>query len=717
MTRILLHVTFTVLLTLVGNGLGAQEARVRTAPRVEMPTAVDSNSPAFWRDGRLHWFGSHGYPRLSEGPNQFGPWQTRDAWVESATPYPSWIEAVWPENDGLLWGWYHAEPGGLVPDSEMTVPHIGAVVSYDGGETLFDLGVVLESGEPLNPRARNGYFAGGHGDFSVIVDRQRQYFYFFFDNYGGEMETQGVCVARMAMEDRSNPTGKVWKYHAGEWREAGRGGRVSPIFPVQKSWAERNPDALWGPSVHWNTYLNCYVMLLNRAQGEPGWAQEGIYVSFAADLSRPETWTQPRKILDKSQFPGWYFFYPQVMGLEPGGTDRLAGQVARLYVGGISKWEIEFSAAAAAPTEVVIAMNAPREGVVAGQRVVLSVAPMGQPPFTYQWWKDGVAIPGATEANYTISAAGAADAGRYTVIVTNALGTATSQSVQLEVTGLAPGATPETVLPPTPLPVEPTPEAFLANLSVRARLESSSDALTVGFGVTSEAGKRLGVRAVGPSLAAFGVTSAASDPQLEVFDAAGGKVAENQDWFSTDADLFAAVGAFPLPIGSADAALTLDVANGAGTAVVRSPEGGTALVELYDLGPSGRSKLVNLSALASVGAGSRGLIGGLHVGGTGAKRVLVRALGPQLTAYGVRDPLADPVLEVFDGDGVLVARNDNWDAEGIDAADALVAPPLSAGSRDAALGATLSAGKTYTIVVSSADGSMGRALLEVYEVP
>jgi hypothetical protein len=118
---------------------------------------------------------------------------------------------------------------------------------------------------------------------------------------------------------------------------------------VRRGWQKKDPDALWGPSIHWNTYLKCYVMLLNHAQGEPGWSQEGVYVSFCSDLSRPDTWTEPVRILDKSQFSGWYFFYPQVMGLEPGGTDTQAGQTARLYVGGISKWEIDFIAPEAPP--------------------------------------------------------------------------------------------------------------------------------------------------------------------------------------------------------------------------------------------------------------------------------------------------------------------------------------------------------------------------------
>lgn len=328
-------------LLMIGPVFG-QEVRVRAAERVAMPTPVDSNSPAFWRDGRLNWFGSAGRPVLSEGASQFGPWETSEVEFFALEQRPHWMESVWVDDDGTLYGWYHCEPVGLMENSTLTAPKIGAVVSFDGGKTIYDLGVVLESGDPLDPEAKNGYFAGGHGDFSVIPDRERGYFYFFFDNYGGPAERQGVAVARMAYEDLIDPVGKVRKFHDGAWDEPGLGGLVTPILPVKRAWQRRDPDAFWGPAIHWNTHLGSYVMLLNRAAGTPGWAQEGVYVSFATDLARPDTWAAPAKILDKAEFPGWYFFYPQVMGLEPGETDTVAGRTARLYVGGISKWEIEF---------------------------------------------------------------------------------------------------------------------------------------------------------------------------------------------------------------------------------------------------------------------------------------------------------------------------------------------------------------------------------------
>jgi hypothetical protein len=515
----------------------------------------------------------------------------------------------------------------------------------------------------------------------------------------------------MAFADRFNPEGKVWKYYNGAWTEAGRGGRVTPVFPVKTAWQTATPDALWGPSVHWNTYLNCYVMLLNHAAGDPGWSQEGIYVSFCSDLSRPESWTTPRKILDKSEFPGWYFFYPQVMGLEAGGTDRLAGKVARLYVGGTSNWEIEFGAADGPPSFAEISSSSGSNVLVTGQSAVLSAAVTASGPLTFQWMKDGVALPQATNATFAINEASLADGGAYSVTVSNAYGSKTSGGFTLSI------AVPEQIGTVPPPATTPAPAAFLSNLSVRAVLSAEAPSLTVGFVVQSAAPKPLLLRAVGPSLALYGVADYESDPRLEVFNTQSLKIAENDNWELSDGDAFNAVGAFPLGAGSGDSGLLIPVPSGSGTAVVSGRSGGSALVEIYDPAASADSKIVNLSARALVGAQGNVLIGGFVLGGSGNKRLLIRAVGPQLAAFGVANPLSDPVLELYGSGSDLIATNDNWSTESASAFAEAGAQALPAESRDAAVVVTLAAGNSYTVVVRSGGGDVGEAMLEIFELP
>jgi hypothetical protein len=143
----------------------------------------------------------------------------------------------------------------------------------------------------------------------------------------------------MALKDISAPVGKVTKWRNGNWTEPGLGGRVTPIFPVRIDWHRADADAFWGPSVHWNTYLRQWVMLLNRAK-DKDWNQEGIYVSFNRDLSNPRGWSEPTKILEGDMKD--VHWYPQVLGTEARGTDKLAGRTARLFVKGKSRWEITF---------------------------------------------------------------------------------------------------------------------------------------------------------------------------------------------------------------------------------------------------------------------------------------------------------------------------------------------------------------------------------------
>jgi hypothetical protein len=316
----------------------AQEALDKQpAAPIELPFVIDSNSPMFWRDGLLRVYSSSSEPLVHTLNAKLRHLYTQKVILDRTNHLPMWIEAVWEDSNGTLYAWYHHERTGVCPGSRLNVPEIGALVSYDGGLSFRDLGIVLRSGNAPDCWAQNGYFAGGHGDFSVIADQNNEYFYFLFGSYGGELANQGVGIARMPISARDNPSGSVWKYFDGDWLEPGIGGQVTPIFPATVAWQFSDTDSFWGPSIHWNTYLQRFVVLMNRSCCWQNWPQEGVYLTMNADLSDPSAWTSPVKIIDGGDW------YPWVKGLGRGETSSLAGQRSRLFVRQTSEWRIVFS--------------------------------------------------------------------------------------------------------------------------------------------------------------------------------------------------------------------------------------------------------------------------------------------------------------------------------------------------------------------------------------
>ena len=273
---------------------------------------------------------------LSSGPSQLILGSPSVLTMNPVYARPTWMESVWTDTGGVILGWYHQELAPCGGTNYLAQPQIGAAVSYDGGSTFLDLGTIISSGDAPDCSALNGFTAGGNGDFSVILDQAGKYFYFLYTNYGGLLASQGVAVARMPYADRLSPAGSVMKYYQGGWTQPGMNGTETPIFPAKVEWQKANTNSFWGPSIHWNTYLSSYVALLNHSCCTSGYPQEGIYVSFDADLSNPASWSAPAKFMNN---PKWY---PQVLGNGANGTDKLAGQNARLYLKGQSTWQISF---------------------------------------------------------------------------------------------------------------------------------------------------------------------------------------------------------------------------------------------------------------------------------------------------------------------------------------------------------------------------------------
>jgi len=140
---------------------------------------------------------------------------------------------------------------------------------------------------------------------------------------------------------------------------------------------------------------------------------------------------------------------------------------------------------------------------------------------------------------------------------------------------------------------------------------------------------------------------------------------------------------------------------------------GIGLVEIYDLDPSGPATVVNISTRGFVLTGENVMIGGFIVTGSESSQLVVRAIGPSLGDFGVPSPLADPFLEIHDGNGAIIATNNNWREN----QEAALQNTGLAPSNDAESALLLSVPPgNYTAILKGADGGTGNGLVEVYQL-
>jgi len=355
-----------------------------------------------------------------------------------------------------------------------------------------------------------------------------------------------------------------------------------------------------------------------------------------------------------------------------------------------------------------IALQPRQLTVVPGGKVSLWVEAEGSAPLRYQWSKDGVPIAGATGKFLELSAAESGDAGDYTVVVSNAGGSIASDLAVVA--------------------VDPVGSSRLINLSTRAFVGTGGSVLIPGFVVSGTSPQALLVRAVGPALAGFGVDGAIVDPELIILSG-DTSLHANDNWSlapnaSEIAAQTAAVGAFDLEPGSGDAAALVELAPGEYTVQVSGVEGdtGISLVEVYAVGAVGATdaRLVNISTRADVGPEDAVMIPGFVIEGTAAKTLLIRAVGPSLSGFGVGNFLVDPVLRLFEGENEILANGDWSDAPDFGAlaaaTSAVGAFSLENESADAVMLVVLMPG-TYTAQASGVDEAIGNVLVEVYEAP
>jgi hypothetical protein len=296
--------------------------------------------------------------------------------------------------------------------------------------------------------------------------------------------------------------------------------------------------------------------------------------------------------------------------------------------------------------------------VTVGGTASLSVGIVGSPPITYQWSKNGAAIPGATSSSLTFPTVASSDAGVYSVVITDPAGFVTSVGAPLTVSPVGGPPTPVTIV------LQPVPVTATVGGSATFTVAVNGDAVISYQWRKNQA-----------------PIAGATSPSFTLYDL-----------HSSDAGTY-----------------DIEVVNGF-SAIISFP---TPLVVTPVAVPS---RLGNVSARGFSGSGDQTLIIGFVVGGSGTEASLVRAVGPTLSSFGLTGLLADPQLVLFSSTGASIASNDNWGGTAALSAafaqtGAFALPPASL---DAAVLTSLHPGQ-YTAEVHGANGGTGVVLLEAYD--
>jgi hypothetical protein len=236
-----------------------------------------------------------------------------------------------------------------------------------------------------------------------------------------------------------------------------------------------------------------------------------------------------------------------------------------------------------------------------------------------------------------------------------------------------------------------------------------------GFIITGTTPKQVLIRGIGPSLAGSGVSNVLADPVLELHGPGAFAPITNNDWKQTQWVDIQATG-IP-PTDDLESAIMATLSPGAYTAIVRGNgnTSGVALVEVYDLNQGIDSKLANLSTRALVSTSDNIVIAGFMLGGSNSDdRIVVRGIGPSLTAAGLPNALADPVLELRDGNGTLLVANNDWQDNPIQAAELTAAGLAPANNLESGIAATLPPG-LYTALLAGQNNGTGIGVVEVYD--
>jgi hypothetical protein len=245
------------------------------------------------------------------------------------------------------------------------------------------------------------------------------------------------------------------------------------------------------------------------------------------------------------------------------------------------------------------------------------------------------------------------------------------------------------------------------------RVQTGDNVGIGGFIISGTQTKTVVVRGIGPSLPLSG---ALADPVIEVHASGGELVATNDNWNDalTRQEI---IDSGLAPTHTLESALWGTINPGIYTVVVRGKNDATGigLFEVYDVSQAVPAKLANISTRALVNTGDSIVIAGFILGNhNGINQVVVRGIGPSLTAFGIPNALADPTLELRDNNGALLIANNNWQDNPAQAAELTAAGLAPTNPMESGIAATLPPG-AYTALLAGLNNGTGVGVVEIYD--
>ena len=247
------------------------------------------------------------------------------------------------------------------------------------------------------------------------------------------------------------------------------------------------------------------------------------------------------------------------------------------------------------------------------------------------------------------------------------------------------------------------------------RVQTGDNAGIGGFIIAGTAPKHVLLRAIGPSIT--GLPGVLADPVLELHGPAGFTTVIDNNWMDDHVQTAAILATGLAPTNNLEAAIDATLNPGAYTGVVRGNGGtnGIGLIEVYDLSQAVLAKLANISTRALVGTGNDIVIAGFILGNnSGVTQIVIRGIGPSLTAFGVTNALANPALELRDNNGALLLSDNDWQDNPAQAAQLTAAGLAPTNPLEAGIAITLGPGQ-YTALLTGQGNTTGVGVVEVYD--